>query len=333
MKVFITGGTGFLGSHLANTLTERGIESTFIGRNEKLGRAYESKLAKFEKCDTNDEKRVQELMKGHTHVIHSAAFTSPWGRPEDFKSANLDATISLLKVAKANNVERFLQISTPSVYATNYARFSIRESEPLQKTFLNDYALTKYQAELEVLKAEKEGLFTVRFRPQGIFGPGDQAVFPRIISTAKRGFIPVVGDGSNMIDISYVANVVDGVLTALDTSNAIRGKVYNLSNDEPISNYGVIRDVLGRLGIPYKEKRLPFAVAYALGGAMEFISRNFQNYREPILTRYMAATLALTRTLNIEEAKRDLNYKPKVSMAEGLDRFIHWWKAKESGNV
>lgn len=331
MKVFITGGTGFLGSHLARTLSGKGVSCTFIGRNEKLGREYETPLAKFEKCDTSDEARVRELMRGHTHVVHSAALTSHWGRPEDFKKANLDGTVSLLKAAKENRIERFIQISTPSVYATSHPRSMIRESDPLPRFFLNDYARTKYLAELKVLEAEKEGLFTVRLRPQGIFGPGDQAVFPKIIDVARRGFIPVVGDGSNRIDLTYVGNVVDGILSTLESGSHIRGKVYNLTNDEPISNYEVIKTVLTRLNIPYKEKRLPFTLSYGLGATLEFISRNFQNYKEPILTRYTAATLALTRTLCIDEAKKDLAYKPKVSMAEGIDRFIVWWKAKEDG--
>lgn len=323
MKIAITGATGFLGSHAARILGSRGHQITALGRNVEKGR----KLGvNFISGALSDSEMLERAFAGQDAVVHSAALSSPWGRPEEFYSANVIGTENVLKAARKAGVKRVVHISSPSIYVDFTDRENIREDAPLPEVPLNDYIRTKKIAEQKVDQAVREGLSVVTLRPQGIFGPGDEAIFPRIIRIARRGRFPMIGSGRNRIDITYVENVVDAIDCALEAPESRSGKKYNISNGEPVLNYEVIETILKKIGISFQFKRVPFQVAYGIGAAMEFTSRTLLNYKEPLLTRYSACVLAKSRTLSIDAARADLGYVPRVSVDEGVRRFVDWWR-------
>jgi nucleoside-diphosphate-sugar epimerase len=194
---------------------------------------------------------------------------------------------------------------------------------------INDYADSKLKAEKIVEEYFQLGLGTVILRPQGIFGPRDTAILPRLIRVAQKGFVPVM-DESVRIDLTFVDNVVSAILCALASGSGSLGEVFNITNGEPVNQIATLETLLGRLGYSVKRKSIPVERAWKLAGLLEWFHRTFAPDREPLLTRYGVCTLAYTRTLSIEKARTLLGYRPTIGMEEGLERTIPWFARSPS---
>jgi 2-alkyl-3-oxoalkanoate reductase len=162
-------------------------------------------------------------------------------------------------------------------------------------------------------------LETVIVRPKAIFGPGDAALLPRLISAARQKRLPQIGNGRNLVDLTYVENVVHALLLALDAGAAV-GKTYTITNDEHVPLWDVIQAVLHRLSLPAHLRSIPLSVALAAAALMEM--RAARTGKEPLLTRYSAMILGRTQTYDIGAARLDLGYTPCVSVADGIERTL-----------
>jgi nucleoside-diphosphate-sugar epimerase len=331
-SALVTGATGFLGAALAIRLHQLGYGVTGLGRDLYRGRALAAAGPRFVSCDLEDYGAVAAAAAGHDLVFHCAALSSPWGSYDQFHRANVVATQHVVAAARELGAARLIHVSTPSIYVDQRDRFDIREDEPLPATSINHYAATKRLAEAIVDEASARGLATVTLRPQGIFGPGDRTIFPRLIRVARRGRIPVIGDGTNIVDVTYVDNVVDALVAAIDSPPATLGRKYNITNGEPVRNYELIERMLTAVGVPFRGVPVPFAFAYHAAHLLELIyARPSLRAFEPPLTRYSVTVLGKSRTLDIGAARQELGYRPRVGLDEGLQRFARWWK--EEGRV
>lgn len=324
MTVVVTGASGFLGGRLTELLLEQGRDVIALGRNPLALARLSSLGATTHAGDLADRTYLEKAIPGGAALVHCGAFSSPWGRTADFYHSNVLATQVLCSVALEKRVSRLVHISTPSVYVEKASKESIRESDPLPGTMINDYADSKLKAERVVDEYFQLGLGSVILRPQGIFGPRDTAILPRLIRVARKGFVPVM-DETVRIDLTFVDNVVSAILCALSSGPASLGEVFNITNGEPVNQLQTLESLLGRLGYQVGRKHIPVDRAWKIAGILEWIHRSFMPDREPLLTRYGVCTLAYTRTLSIEKAKRLLGYSPVIDMEEGLERTIPWF--------
>jgi nucleoside-diphosphate-sugar epimerase len=189
---------------------------------------------------------------------------------------------------------------------------------PYPQRFTSVYAQTKKLGE-DLVNAVASQLETVILRPKAIFGPGDRSLFPQLITAARKKRLPQIGAGRNLVDLTYVENVVDALILALDTK-AATGHTYTITNDEHISLWEVIRQVLRELKLPPPSPRIPLSAALFAAGVME--TRAALTGNPPLLTRYSAAILGRTQTYDISAARLDLRYSPRVSVAEGVRRTL-----------
>ncbi len=328
--IVVTGATGFLGRRLVEILRENGKSVIALGRNEIQGQFLNSIGATFVNCSLSDVERLASVIPEGASVVHSAALSTPWGKYKDFYESNVMGTRNIADAALKKNVKRFVHISTPSVYVDKKSQFQIKESDPLPKSGINDYAKTKLLAEKEVDQKVREGLRAITLRPQGIFGPKDPSILPRLIRVAKKGFIPVIGNEKVMIDLTHVDNVCEAILRSLSANDTCIGKKYNITNGEPIEQLPTLLSLLQGLGFEVKEKRIRLATATLLATGLEGLYRAFSLPGEPLLTRYSVYTLAHSRTLSIEAAKKELNYIPKINMNDGIAGYIEWYKKSAS---
>ena len=134
-----------------------------------------------------------------------------------------------------------------------------------------------------------------------------------------RSRLPQIGAGNNLVDLTYVENVVHALMLALTTESGLR-KTYFITNDEHVPLWPLIRDLLNRLGIAASVRRLPLRAALVAASLMEASSA--LTGREPLLTRYTVAILARTQTYDISAARRDLGYRPLVTVAAGIERTL-----------
>ncbi|MGA7733158.1 MAG: NAD-dependent epimerase/dehydratase family protein [Chloroflexia bacterium] len=320
MDILVTGGTGFLGRHLARALLSEGHRVRLMGRNmEDSGiEALLNDGAVPVRSDLRDRAAVAEACRGAEVVFHVGALSAPWGKRSEFFGTNVGGTQSVVSGCRLHGVRRLVYVSSPSVVFDGRDHINLREDAPYPRRFASVYSLTKKLGE-DVVNGASSSIETVILRPKAMFGPGDVALLPRLIAAARRGRLPQIGNGRNRVDLTYVDNVVHALLLSM-ASPAAPGHTYTITNDEHPRLWSVIRDTLRRLGLPTRLRRIPLPVALAVVCAMEAAA--LVTGREPTLTRYSAAILARTQTYDITAAKRDLGYAPVVSFAEGMERTL-----------
>lgn len=322
MSTLVTGGTGFLGARLAKRLRAEGREVKVLARRPSpelsgLGiRVVTTSL--------DDAAAVQAACAGVETVFHVAAKVGVWGRYAEFFQTNVLGTRSLLSGCREHGVKYFVHTSTPSVVYSGKDLSGADESLPLTTHCPSPYPLTKAIAEAEVLAANGGELRTIALRPHLIWGAGDPHLVPRILYRARAGRLRIVGSGTNRVDMVHVENAVDAHLQAEATLRAGRGagRAYFITNDEPVLLWDWINDLLAALGEPRITKRVSLNAAKAAGGFCELFWRLSNRKDEPPMTRFIAAELAKDHWFNIAAAKNDLEYAPRISMAEGTRRLI-----------
>lgn len=330
MKVLVTGATGFLGQKLALRLSQIGYEVTGIGRNEQIGQSLADKGIEFIPCSLEDKDSILSLCKQRDYIFHSGALSSPWGRYKDFYNSNVIGTKNIIEGCEKASIKRLIHVSTPSIYFHYDERIDVKETATLPNTFVNAYAHTKYLAEQEIDKAFANGLPVITIRPRALFGPGDNAILPRLIKVCEKGVFPKIGDEDVLVDITYVENVVDSLLLCMNSSEDTLGQKYNITNGVRVNLYSVIEEVMTLLGKEFTYKNLSFKKAFSVATLLEWISKTILFGKEPILTKYTVSVLSKSQTLNIEKAKNELGYTPQVSIEEGIQKFVEWWKEIES---
>jgi nucleoside-diphosphate-sugar epimerase len=326
VKVLVTGATGFLGGALARRLHRMGWNVTAVGRNREAGAQLETDGIRFMRADLTDAAAMLDACRGQEIVFHSGALSSPWGLANEFYASNVFGTENVVQGCMENQVGRLVHVSTPSIYFACESRLNVREDDPLPVKPINEYARTKLLAERVVDQAHRDGLAVITIRPRAIFGPGDTTILPRLIDRLQRRRLRVIGDGQNVADLSYVENVVDALILCVDSPVSTLGQKYNITNGEPVKLWEMVEKLCAALGLEYPKKRIAYPLTNAVAGAMEAVYRLLPDHPEPPLTRYAVGVLAMSTTLDIKAARRDLGYVPRISNEEGFDCFVEWWK-------
>lgn len=319
MNILVTGATGFLGSHLTTALLTQGHQLTLLGRDFATLQPQLAAGATGLRVDLRDRTAVMAACAGQDLVYHVGALSTAWGNWHDFYQTNVEGTRTVVDGCLQHNVGRLLYVSSPSVIFTGRDHEEIDESCPYPQRFSSAYAATKKLGEDRVNAAYRQGLPTVILRPKAIFGPGDRALLPRLIERARQKRLPQIGNGHNLVDLTYVDNVVHALLLAARADAAV-GKSYFITNGEHCPLWPTIRTVLTKLQLPAALRRIPVGVALLIAHLLELNAR--RTGREPMLTRYTVGILARTQTYSISAAQRDLGYQPLVTVAEGLTRTL-----------
>lgn len=334
MKVLVTGATGFLGQRVCADLIKEGFQVRGLGRNEQIGSQLQATGCEFVKGDLRNKESLLKTCEGIQMIVHSGALSAPWGPKKTFYDINVYGTQNVVEAAKEKGVQRLIHVSTPSVYFNFKDRFDVKETDAIAIPAPSLYTETKLLAEKIVLESFIKGdLETVIIRPRGIFGPGDTTLIPRLINAHDKGRLPIIGNDSTTLDITYVGNVSYSILLSLKTDNKkAMGEKYNITNGEPIRLWDTVEYILGRCGRKFQRKKVPFGLVFTIAYFSEIFCKYFLGGKEPTLTRYTAGLLAKSQTLNIEKAKRLLGYEPQMKMKEALEETIHWYLS-EVGNA
>lgn len=326
MKALITGGTGFLGRHLASRLQQLGYEVTVLGRNETIGAELTQKGFRFIRADLRDSAPIKRAIAGMDYVFHCGALSTPWGRFPDFCAVNVNGTENVINGCLAQGIKRMIHISSPSIYFEYRHQFKVKEADPLPRRMVNDYAKTKYLAEQRIDAAFSAGLPVITLRPRAIFGPGDTSIFPRLIRANLKLGIPLIDHGEALMDLTYVENIVEAIVLAINSPQATLGKKYNISNGAPVPFKNLLENLFSKLGLTLRTRNISFSSAYLGAYFLETFYQTFWPGKEPPFTCYSVGTLSKTLTLDISAAQRDLGYHPVISIDEGLELFVNGWR-------
>jgi len=271
MRALVTGGGGFLGSGIAKSLHEKQHDVTVVGRHHY---SHLPKGIKLFQGDIRDFDFLRKIIVGMDAVFHTAAFPGIWGRAEDFYSINVDGTHNVIKACLINGVRKLIFTSSPSVVYGSSSLEGVDETVPYPENYLSEYPRTKAIAEKLVIEANGLNLATVSIRPHLIWGPGDPHLVPRLLAKADKGRLVRVGQGENRVDIIYIDNAVYAHLKACDAlgiGKPSAGKVYFVSDGEPVNLWEWINEVLKKTSRPPVTRSISYRTASRLGYFLEKI--------------------------------------------------------------
>ncbi len=321
MTVLVTGGGGFLGGAIVRRLVERGQRVRSFSR-QRYAR-LEALGVECVQGDIVDAAAVAQAAEGCDLVFHVAAKAGIGGRYRDYYRANVIGTRSILAACWQSGVRRLVYTSSPSVVFDGRDMEGVDESAPYPRHYEAAYPKTKALAERLVLAANGASLATVSLRPHLIWGPGDNHLIPRLVARARAGRLRRIGRANKLIDTVYIDNAADAHLLAADRlapGAAVAGKVYFISQGEPVPLWDLVNRILEVHGLPPVRRTMPGAVAYAAGAIAELAWAICRPDAEPPMTRFLARELSTAHWFNIQAARRDLGYQPRVTMDEGLRR-------------
>jgi nucleoside-diphosphate-sugar epimerase len=199
----------------------------------------------------------------------------------------------------------------------------VDESAPYPSRFAAHYPRTKAAAEQLVRAANDDRLGTVSLRPHLIWGPGDNHLLPRLVARARAGQLRRIGDPEKLVDTVYIDNAAEAHLLAaekLQPGSVVAGRVYFISQGEPVNLWEMINRLLEAADAPTVQRSIPRGVALALAWGFENAHALLRRSGEPRLTRFVVKQLATSHWFDLSAARRDLSYRPTVSLAEGLQR-------------
>lgn len=322
MRVFVTGGGGFLGLAIVKQLIARG--DRVISYSRQAYPELEALGVEHRQGDLSEKHRLIAAMKGADAVVHVAAKAGVWGKPDDFYQANVVGTENVIAACQYLGIPKLVYTSSPSVVHPGHGGLEgADESIPYPEHFLAEYPRTKAIAEKMALAANSPTLSTVSLRPHLIWGPGDPHFVPRLVSRARSGRLRLIGSADPMVDTVYVDNAAHAHLLALDKltpDSPIAGKAYFITQDEPVTVSRFLNGIIQAAGLPPVTRRIPAGLAMLIGGALESIYRGLNLPGEPQMTRFLAHQLSTPHWFDISAAKRDLGYVPEVSFDQGLER-------------
>jgi nucleoside-diphosphate-sugar epimerase len=256
-------------------------------------------------------------------VFHVAAKPGIWGEYDDYFRSNVVGTQNVIAACRAHGVRRLIYTSSPSVVFSGRDMEGVNETVPYPPRYEAHYPRTKAMAEQLVRAANDAQLATVSLRPHLIWGPGDNHLLPRLVARARAGQLARIGSRANLIDTVHVDNAADAHLLAADRlapGSAIAGKVYFISQGEPVPMWEMVNRLLQAAGAPTVTRTVPVWLALMLAWMFETGHRITGSAREPRLTRFVVHELSTAHWFDISAARRDLGYSPAISIAEGLER-------------
>lgn len=306
MKYLVTGGGGFIGSHLAAKLAASGKDKVVVLDNFSTGNRsnLENVDATIIEGDLRDPACLTKAVQGVDTVFHHAALCSVAKSMEDPVSThdvNTTGTLNLLEACRKNGVRRFVFASSSSVYGDSEA---LPKHERLPTSPLSPYAISKLVGEHYCQVYWKAfGLETVALRYFNVFGPRQYpnseyaAVIPRFVSAILQGHVPeVYGDGSQTRDFTYVENIVQANMAAASCAEA-PGQIMNIACGGRFS----LLQLLDRLKL--------------------LLNKEFS----PILHPWRAGDVRHSQA-SIERAQQVLNFSPRVDFNEGLRETVAWYQ-------
>ena len=313
MKILVTGATGFLGKYVIEELLDHDYSIVAFGRNEKVGKALESERVQFVKGDLSSIEELRQAFQEIDAVVHAGALSTAWGPWKDFYQANVIGTQNVLDLSREYAVKRLVYVSSPSIYAAGKDQLDIKENH------LNNYIRSKLAS--EKLFPDYPDVPSIILRPRGLFGVGDTSILPRVLHLSRKIGIPLIRKGEQLMDMTCVENVALAIRLALEAKEA-HGQVYNITNGEPKTFKYLIETTLKGLGEPIRYRNIPATLVAGVAYSLEGVYRLFHIKAEPPLTRYTYYLLRYSQTLDIQKAQTELGYYPKMTIEEGIDKYV-----------
>ncbi len=316
MRVFVTGGSGFVGRNLIEALVARGDMVNALARSASSAKIVQELGATPIHGELNDESALREGILGCDTVVHLAATVSDWGDPEAFHRVNVIGTEQVLFASHELDVQTFIHISTEAVLAGGKPIINADETTPRPTNPVGLYPLTKGLAEDVVLGFESGPMKRIILRPRFVWGKGDTVLLPNLIQRVEKGQFLWIHGGHHLTSTCHVKNLCEGILLAIDKGKD--GEIYFLTDGDPVTVRSMFTQLMKTQGIDLKARSVSRWLAWTGARLAELIWRRFNLDGGPPLTKTAVNLIGNEVTVNDAKARRELDYEGKVSIEQGL---------------
>jgi nucleoside-diphosphate-sugar epimerase len=314
MKVFVTGGTGFVGTHVIKRLIEEKYTVLALTRTDSAALKIAALGAEPVIGDLANMDSWKPSIKGCEVVVHCAAPVEFWGSWHKFETEITLASKSLLNAALHEGVKRFVYISSESVLQDKAPLLDVDEYSPYPSTPNSFYGDAKKLAETELLEA-KGNIDIIILRPPFVWGP-DSAALKEIATRAKAGLFMWIGNGKSAFEAVHIKNLTEAILLAARHG---RGKtVYFVTDDEVATVREFFTDYFTAIGLEVPKKNMPSLFVRTIAAATEMTWRFLKIKKPPPISIFEWAFVGMPRRYNITKIKTDLGYRPIVSRRMGF---------------
>ena len=321
MRVLVTGGTGFIGSHLVEALLARGDQVCCLVRDHRrLGWLAGLSRVEVRPGDLTDPTRLQAEVAGLDRVFHLAGLTKARSTREFFQ-ANAEATGNLVRacLAAPRAPGRLVHLSSLAVVGPKASPAAASEGDALRP--VSAYGRSKLEGERHVLDA-RERLQVAALRPPVVYGPRDRGMwtFARWVA---RGVLPMPGGPPRHLSICHVEDLVAALLAAGER-DIPSGEVFHIASQRDVTWEEVGGAFAERLGVRPREVRLPVPIMLGLGALVEWWA--WAASRPNFLSRGKVREASGHWVCDTGKAQRMLGFTPRVELSQGVQQTVTWYR-------
>ena len=315
--LFVTGGTGLVGSHVVEEALARGHRVRALVRGSSDTRFLDALGVEKVAGDLEDADALRRGVAGADWVLNCAAMVGDWGTLADFRRLNVDALRLLLDAAADAGVARFVHVSSLGVYEAR-DHFGTDETTPPAAESLDAYTRSKVEAEQLALKYVAERHLPLSIvRPGFIYGERDRTVLPKLLNALRAGRFMYFGSGEQALNCIYVKNLVAAIFLAAEVPGAV-GEVFNVTDGRRVTKRQFVGTVAELAGLRAPRRKLPLWLAWTLAVLMERRARRLRSTEPPLVNKARYKFLGLNLDFSVEKARRVLGYSPTYTTEEGL---------------
>jgi len=315
MRVFLTGGTGFIGGHVARKLRERGDEVVALVRNPAKAAGLRELGCEIVAGDVSDTGAIAAALEGCDAAIHGAAVYEvgiPESQHRAMYEANVVGTENVLGACLAAKTPKAVYVSTIAAYGNTNGEVVDESYEHPGETYTSYYEQTKTEAHRSARRLIGEGLPCVIVQPGGVYGPHDHSAIGKQMEDFLAGRMPALAFPDLGMNMVHVEDVADGILLALDRGEP--GRAYNLGG-EITTMRGLIETLARVKGRKPPKRNVPTGLLRALAPAGPLIGSLMG--QPPNLRELISSADGVTFWASDERARKELGYSPRL-LEQGL---------------
>ncbi len=314
-RVFITGGSGFVGQHMIPKLKAAGYEVLALARSEVAAQKV-TQVGAIPVLDnlTALSPTTAAALRQCTYVVHAAAYMDFTYEKEKFYQINIEATKRLLALAQAEGVSRFIYISAAPVVPGSPIQ-NLAEDQALAGLPKALYPKTKAIAEKAVLMSNTADFTTLSLRPPAIWGPNNHH-FGEMMDMVRTGKWIWIGGSKQVLSTIHVDNLSAAVLAAL--RNGQGGEAYFVTDGNRRTMRAFFEAIFNAYGLEPGKREIPLGVATVLARVSEFVWKTLGLTSRPPLPPLMIRLMAREFSVSDEKARLELGYRNAISFEEGI---------------
>lgn len=328
-RVVLTGASGMLGREAALELLRRGYDVRVIQRSESGISALlpESIRERFSevRAAVTDASAIEDALEGADGVVHLAAKVSFAGAWEEFLHTNVQGTRTMIEMAKKQGISKFLMISSPSVAHTGVSFAGEGNGPATPELARGNYARSKAMAENLALESDSDDFWVGVIRPHIVWGPGDTQLVERVLDRSASGRLPLLNNGSAMIDTTYIDNAADAIAQGYERLEQIHGTPLVVTNGQPRMVAELLEGMCEAVGVTPPARSIPAGVARLAGRVIEKAWAIRPGEDEPPMTEFLAEQLSTSHWFDQRLTQEKLNWTPAVSIEEGYGKLASYY--------